>query len=185
MKVSWEWLSEFVDLSGTTPQEVADGLTIAGLEVDDVRKTADGISGLVVARTTAIRPHPDADKLRLVTVDTGSSEVEVVCGAPNVDAGQTIVFAQLGARLPGIKKLKPAKIRGIRSEGMICSEAELELPETIDGIWVLPDDTPIGVDALQANAAELQELGLAQGFQPGLDLLNPSVGANVRWSSLW
>ncbi len=140
MKISWDWLSEFVELSGTTPDEVADGLTIAGLEVDDVRQTAEGISGLLIARTVGIRPHPDADKLRLVAVDTGTSELEVVCGAPNVDAGQTIVFAPVGARLPGIKKLKAAKIRGIRSEGMICSEAELDLPSTVDGIWALPDE---------------------------------------------
>lgn len=150
MKVSWDWLADFVDLSGTSPAEVADGLTIAGLEVDEVRQIGGGIAGLVVARTTAIRPHPDADKLRLVTVDTGSAQVEVVCGARNVDAGQTIVFAPVGARLPGIKKLKAAKIRGVASEGMICSEAELELPATVDGIWVLPDDTPVGADPVRA-----------------------------------
>ncbi len=149
MRVSWEWLNEYVDCSGISPQELAEQLTHAGLEVDDIEHLGAKFKQVVVAKVAKLDPHPNADKLRLVTVDAGEHGTQqVVCGAPNVAEGITIAFALDGATVLNRKDgssfvLGAATIRGVESRGMVCSLDELGLSEqyeaTGDGIWVLDD----------------------------------------------
>ncbi|OJA04641.1 phenylalanine--tRNA ligase subunit beta [Halomonas sp. QHL1] len=147
MKFSEQWLREWVSPQLET-QAMADQITMAGLEVDAVEAVASAFSGVVVAEVLSKEKHPDADKLNVCTVDDGSGEpVQVVCGAPNVDIGQKIPFAQVGGVLPGDFKIKKAKLRGVESRGMICSASELGLEEeTSPGILVLSSSAPVGVD---------------------------------------
>ncbi len=147
MKVPLSWLRDYVDVD-LPVDELARRLTMAGVEAGEIHRIGDW-GECLVGQVTAVRPHPQADRLRLCQVDTGSEEVEVVCGAPNVEAGQKICFAKPGARLfnahTGAKEpLKPARIRGVMSEGMVCSELELGLGDDHTGIIVLPDDAPLG-----------------------------------------
>lgn len=154
MKVPLSWLKDYVDIT-VSPEELAHRLTMAGTEVEKIERTADWDS-VVVGHVRSVRPHPNADRLRLVTVFNGESEVEVVCGAPNVADGQTIAYAGIGAVLadpysdkPGAThKLKKSKIRGVESHGMVCSEKELGLSGEHEGILVLETDatpgTPLG-----------------------------------------
>jgi phenylalanyl-tRNA synthetase beta chain len=147
MKFSEQWLREWVSPQLNT-QAVADQITMAGLEVDAVEPVAAAFNGVVVAEVLTKEPHPDADKLNVCTVNDGSAEpVQVVCGAPNVAIGQKVPFAQVGGVLPGDFKIKKAKLRGVESRGMICSESELGLvDETSPGIFVLPPNAPTGED---------------------------------------
>ena len=153
MLIPFSWLSEYVDIM-LPPDEVAHRLTMAGIEVGDVI-TRGGWDNCVVGYVRSTRPHPNADTLTLCLVDPGDGpELEVVCGAPNVAAGQNICFARPGAFLLNThtgrqEELKPARIRGVVSEGMICSEAELGLSNEHDGIIVLPADAAPG-DPLNA-----------------------------------
>ena len=130
------------------PADLAHRLTMAGVEVGEVEEVG-GWSDVFVGGVTAVRPHPNADRLRLCTVTTGSDEMEVVCGAPNVAEGQKICFARVGAFLYNAhsekhETLAAARIRGVESQGMICSELELGLGNDHTGIIVLPDDAPLG-----------------------------------------
>lgn len=145
MKFSEQWLREWVSPQLDT-QAIADQITMAGLEVDAVEAVAAAFSGVVVAEVLSKEKHPDADKLNVCTVNDGTGEpVQVVCGAPNVDVGQKIPFAQVGGVLPGDFKIKKAKLRGVESRGMICSASELGLEEeTSSGILVLPASAPVG-----------------------------------------
>ncbi|EHJ91853.1 phenylalanine--tRNA ligase subunit beta [Vreelandella boliviensis] len=147
MKFSEQWLREWVSPQLET-QAMADQITMAGLEVDAVEAVAAAFSGVVVAEVLSKEKHPDADKLNVCTVNDGSGEpVQVVCGAPNVDIGQKIPFAQVGGVLPGDFKIKKAKLRGVESRGMICSASELGLEEeTSPGILVLSASAPVGDD---------------------------------------
>ncbi|WP_110599552.1 phenylalanine--tRNA ligase subunit beta [Salinicola lusitanus] len=147
MKFSEAWLREWVSPALET-QALADAITMAGLEVDAVEPVAATFHGVVVATVTDKSPHPDADKLNVCQVDDGSGEpVQVVCGAPNVDIGQRVPFARVGAVLPEDFKIKKAKLRGVESRGMICSASELGLEEgRSEGIYVLPPDAPTGQD---------------------------------------
>ncbi|MGE4532218.1 phenylalanine--tRNA ligase subunit beta [Halomonas sp.] len=147
MKFSEQWLREWVSPQLGT-QALADQITMAGLEVDAVAPVAATFAGVVVAEVLERTPHPDADKLSLCRVDDGSGEpVQVVCGAPNVAAGQRVPFARVGAVLPGDFKIKKAKLRGQESRGMICSASELGLEEeTSPGILELPGSAPVGED---------------------------------------
>ena len=147
MKVPLSWLRQYVNVD-IPPDELAHRLTMAGVEVGEVQETG-GWSEVYVGSVTAVRPHPNADRLRLCTVTTGSDEMEVVCGAPNVAEGQKICFARVGAYLYNAhsqrhETLAAARIRGVESQGMICSELELGLGDDHTGIIVLPDDAPLG-----------------------------------------
>ena len=153
MKVPLSWLRQYVDVN-IPSTDLARRLTMAGVEVGEVQETG-GWSEVYVGRVTGVRPHPNADRLRLCTVTTGSGsggtdeELEVVCGAPNVAEGQKICFARVGAYLYNShsnrhETLAAASIRGVESQGMICSELELGLGEDHAGIIVLPDDAPLG-----------------------------------------
>jgi phenylalanyl-tRNA synthetase beta chain len=162
MKFSEKWLREWVDPPVST-QELAHQLTMAGLEVDAIEPVAAEFDHVVVALVQDIEPHPDADKLRVCRVDAGLAEpLTIVCGAANVAAGLKVPCAKVGARLPGGLNIKQAKLRGVESHGMLCSEAELGLAETASGLLILPDDAPVGTgirDYLQLDDVSI-ELGL-------------------------
>ena len=155
MKISLNWLKDYIDLSGITTAELADKLTMSGLEVEDVIDQNEIYKNFIVGYVKEKKKHPNADKLSLCTVSTGEESYQVICGAPNVDTGQKVVFAPIGTIIPkGNFKISKAKIRGVESYGMICSEAELELSEDHSGIKVLSngvkEGTPI-TEALELN----------------------------------
>jgi phenylalanyl-tRNA synthetase beta chain len=140
MRVPYSWLREHCD-PGLDPAALADRLVMTGTEVERVETVGPpAAEGFVIGRVLAAEQHPDADRLRVCTVDTGEGERTIVCGAPNVAAGQTVAVALPGARMPGGEKLRKAKLRGVASEGMILSAAELEVAEESDGIMVLEGD---------------------------------------------
>ena len=144
MKISLEWLNEYVDISDLTPEQIAHELTMSGLEVEEIEKTGPKFSNIKTAQIKLIEQHPNADKLHLVTVDTGSETKTVVCGAQNIAEGQIIPYASVGSKVLDRKtgeqfELTPAKIRGIESQGMLCSQDELGLEhmQEEDGILIL------------------------------------------------
>jgi phenylalanyl-tRNA synthetase beta chain len=144
MLLSVEWLGDHVDLEDLSPEQVEELYTMHVAEVGGLVEPGGGWPGVVVGDVRAVRPHPDADKLRLVTVATGDGDLEVVCGAPNVAEGQKICFAGAGTTLPGGFVLEKRKIRGFLSTGMVLSERELGLSDEHEGILVLETDAPAG-----------------------------------------
>ena len=153
MNISYKWLKEYVDFD-MTPQQVAAALTSVGLEVDaveEVQSIRGGLQGLVVGHILTCEPHPDSDHMHVCTVDEGDGQpVQIVCGAPNVAAGQKVIVATLGTVLyDGDKEfvIKKSKLRGVESNGMICAEDEIGVGTSHDGIMVLPADTPVGMPA--------------------------------------
>ena len=162
MKVPLSWLKQYVDVD-LPAQDLAPRLTMAGIEVGEV-EVIGGWSEVFVGQVTGVRPHPNADRLRLCVVSTGSDELEVVCGAPNVAAGQNICFAKVGANIYNThtgrhEVLEAAKIRGVESRGMICSAVELGLGDDHSGIIELPEDAPVGallVDYLGDTVLDLE-----------------------------
>ncbi|MGH8382576.1 phenylalanine--tRNA ligase subunit beta [Pseudomonas sp.] len=145
MKFSEKWLRGWVNPQVSRDELVA-RLSMAGLEVDSVTPAAGQFSGIVVGEVLSTEPHPDADKLRVCQVSSGSETFQVVCGAPNVRPGLKIPFAMIGAELPGDFKIKKAKLRGVESNGMLCSAAELQISEENDGLLELAADAPVGED---------------------------------------
>ena len=148
MKISLNWLKEYVPIS-ISAKEVADKLTMAGIEVKDIENIG-GWEKVVVGKILEVKPHPSADRIRLTTIDLGTEQQTVVCGAPNLNVGDKIAFAYAGAELiepdTGQKAvLKAVKIRGVLSAGMVCSEKELGISEEHTGIMVLPADAPLGM----------------------------------------
>ena len=175
MKVPLSWLSELVDWA-LSPEELAHRLTMAGLEVGAVERIGGAWERCSVGRVVAVDPHPNADRLSLCTVDTGTEHVRVVCGAPNVAAGQKIAFARAGARLYDARSgklstLKAATIRGVRSEGMVCSERELGLGEAHEGILVLPDDAPVGAPLADLLGDTVLDIDVTANRPDALSLL--------------
>lgn len=145
MKFSEQWLRGWVSPQVNRDELVA-RLSMAGLEVDSVTPAAGVFSGVVVGEVLSTEQHPDADKLRVCQVSNGAETFQVVCGAPNVRPGLKIPFAMIGAELPGDFKIKKAKLRGVESNGMLCSQAELQVGEGNDGLMELPADAPVGQD---------------------------------------
>jgi phenylalanyl-tRNA synthetase beta chain len=146
MRFSEAWLREWVNPPVDTRQ-LADQLSMAGLEVDAVEPAAPAFDGVRIGRVQSVAPHPDAEKLRICRVDLGEDEpLQIICGAPNVAQGMNVPVATVGAVLPGDFKIKKAKLRGVESFGMICSAKELGLAESSEGIWPLPADAPVGED---------------------------------------
>ncbi len=145
MLYSYNWLKEYLSAI-PAPADLAEMLTMAGIEVESVRDLGGEIKGVVTARILTREPHPNADRLSLCTVTTGGKEHQIVCGATNMSAGDAVALALPGAVLPGGFKIKKSKIRGVLSEGMMCSGAELGLEEESEGILILPPDTPTGLD---------------------------------------
>lgn len=153
MKISYKWLKEYVDFD-LTPQETADALTSTGLEVgslDEVETVKGGLKGLYVGKVLTCEPHPNSDHMHVTTVDTGQGEPQqIVCGAPNVAAGQKVIVAVLGCKLyDGDKEftIKKSRLRGVDSHGMICAEDEIGVGTDHSGIIVLPDDAQVGTPA--------------------------------------
>jgi phenylalanyl-tRNA synthetase beta chain len=145
MKVSANWLKQLVDFKGSI-DELSHTLTMAGLEVEEMSPVAPPYDKIVVAEVKTVNPHPNADKLRVTEVDVGTgSLLQIVCGAPNVAVGMRVPCALVGAKLPGIE-IKEAKLRGVDSNGMLCSARELGLSEDHGGLLALPEDAPIGQD---------------------------------------
>lgn len=155
MNISFDWLKQYVDIEGMTPQELDDLLTFSGLEVDSKEKVETikgGLEHVVIAQVLTCEPHPDSDHLHLTTVDVGTgTPLNIVCGAPNVAAGQKVVCAQIGTKIytsdTEYYEIKKGKLRGAVSEGMLCAADELQLGTDHAGIMVLPDDAPVGMPA--------------------------------------
>ena len=144
-----EWLRQYVNPALGT-DELADALTMAGLEVEEVRTIAPAFSGVVVGEVLSCRDHENSDHLHVCEVNAGTGEtLQIVCGAPNVRAGIKVACATIGAVLPGDFRIKKSKLRGVVSMGMLCSTRELGINEDHNGIWILPDDAPVGVDIRQ------------------------------------
>lgn len=155
MNISYKWLKEYVDFN-LTPQEVCDALTSEGLEVDaleEMQSIRGGLKGLYVGEVLTCEPHPNSDHLHVTTVDLGKGDpCQIVCGAPNVAAGQKVIVADLGCVLyDGDKEfvIKKSKLRGVESNGMICAEDEIGVGTSHDGIIVLPQDVKVGTPAAE------------------------------------
>ncbi len=145
MKISYRWLSELVDLSGTTPKDLAEILTRRGLEVEAIESQGAGFDKVVSVKILERNKHPNSDRLSLCKVTTGSGDpLEIVCGAQNMKAGDIVALAQIGAHLPNGMKIALSKIRDVVSNGMLCSEQELKIADTSEGILILPPSTPLG-----------------------------------------
>ena len=200
MKISYNWLKEYVN-TDLSPQEISDLLTDCGLEVElfeEYQSCKGGLKGLVIGKVLTREKHPDADRLSLTTVDVGAENLlHIVCGAPNVRAGQHVVVATAGAELYPLEgepfKIKKSKIRGQDSEGMICAEDEIGLGNSHDGIMVLEDNPPIGMSAADYFGVEndaVFEIGLtpnrsdaASHIGVAIDLvalLNTQKNQNIR-----
>ena len=191
MILSENWLREWVN-PDVDSKVLAHTLTMTGLEVDAVTPLADGLSGVVVAEIVAAEPHPDADKLRVCSVNTGAETVQIVCGAPNAAAGLKAPLAQPGAMLPGGIKIKKAELRGVESQGMLCSGAELNVSEDHDGLLALAADAPVGTpieDYLDLDD-QLIEIGLTPNRADCLSIagvardLAVATGAEIRAPAL-
>lgn len=151
MKISLNWLKEYTDLSGISTTEIVDKLTMSGLEVEDVVDENELYKNFIVAEVKSVAKHPNADKLSVCEVFEGKEILQVICGAPNVAAGQKVVFAPIGTIIPnGNFQIKKAKIRGIESNGMICAEDELLLSDDHSGIMVLDENLPAGKSISEA-----------------------------------
>lgn len=154
MKSSLKWMQDYVHVDMTQdPQKFANTLTIAGIPVEQVEHWGDEIKKVVTGKILKIDKHPDADKLVICQIDTGEEQLQIVTGASNVREGQIVPVAVHGAHLPGGVKIKKSKLRGVPSSGMLCSAHELGFDDSVllqeerEGIWILPPDTPVGVDA--------------------------------------
>ncbi|MEW5844484.1 MAG: phenylalanine--tRNA ligase subunit beta, partial [Bacteroidota bacterium] len=160
MKISLNWLNDYIDLKDISVSEIVDKLTYAGLEVEEVFDQAKQFEKIVVGFVKEAKKHPNADKLSVCTVSDGTQDYNVVCGAPNVATGQKVAFAKVGAVIPnGEMKLEKAKIRGEVSFGMICSERELGISDNHEGIIVLNPSLKEGMpisDALEMNDVILE-----------------------------
>mgnify|MGYP001217224356 CR=1 FL=1 len=180
MLVSLKWLQDYVDLSGISAKDLAEKITRSGIEVESVEIPGEHIKNVVVGHVLKCEKHPAADRLNKCLVDIGEEEpVQIICGAPNVAAGQKVAVAKPGARLPGGIKIKKAKLRGEESNGMICSLQELGLEgklvpkEFADGIFVFPSTAEVGADAIEALNLDdcIIELGLTPNRSDCLSML--------------
>src|SRR5688500_762698 len=149
MLVPLSWLRDYVDVE-LTPEQLAEELTLRGMEVSGISVTGGDWTDVVVGRLLSVERHPNADKLWLTTVDVGGAEpLQIVCGADNVSVGDLVPVAKVGCVLPGERRIKRSQIRGVESQGMLCSAIELGLGEDADGIHLLGgagDTMPLGAD---------------------------------------
>ncbi len=162
MKISEQWLRQWVNPPVDT-KTLAHQLTMAGLEVDDVSPAAAHFKGIVVGEVLSVDPHPDADRLRVTRVSIGNEEpLQIVCGAPNVATGQKVPVATVGAVLPGGLQIKKGKLRGVESQGMLCGASEIGLEDVVDGLLILPPQSPVGQDIRELLSLDDQiiELGI-------------------------
>ncbi|MDU7808382.1 MAG: phenylalanine--tRNA ligase subunit beta, partial [Serratia marcescens] len=195
MKFSESWLREWVN-PAVSREALSHQITMAGLEVDGVDAVAAEFNGVVVGEVVECGQHPDADKLRVTKVSVGSGElIDIVCGAPNCRQGLKVAVAMVGAVLPGDFKIKKAKLRGMPSEGMLCSYSELGIDIDSDGIIELPLDAPLGKDLreylqlddavievdLTANRADC--LGMV-GLAREVGVLNRQAVTEPQWQAV-
>lgn len=168
MKISYNWLKEYVQFD-QSPQEVAEILTLTGLEVDDIQQVGSDLNGVIVGEVLSADQHPNADRLKVCKVNSGTEILQIVCGAPNVEAGQKVPLAVVGTELPlklpdgSNLVIKKSKIRGEVSEGMLCAEDELGLGESHEGLLILDSDTVPGTpisQVLSLNTDYIFEIGL-------------------------
>lgn len=165
MKISEQWLRQWVNPNNSSEQ-LAEQLTMAGLEIDDRFAVARGFSGVVVGEVISVEQHPDADKLRVTQVNIGASEpLQIVCGAPNVTVGMKAPVATVGAILPSDNgagfEIKNGNLRGVDSNGMLCGASEIDLTDSIDGLLELPADAPIGMDIREYLGLDNQILDIS------------------------
>jgi phenylalanyl-tRNA synthetase beta chain len=163
LRISLNWLKEYVDLQGIPVSEIVHELTMSGLEVEDYTDQSELYRNFIVGEVKEVEKHPNADKLSVCKVFDGKDELQVICGAPNVEAGQKVVFASVGAVIPNGKiQLKKAKIRGVESHGMICAEDELLLSEDHTGIMVLDSQLNPGTEISKALGLDdvIMEIGV-------------------------
>ena len=158
MIVSIDWLREFLEIK-ESPNELADMLSNSGLEAE-LTSAPLSLPGVIIGKVENTEKHPDADKLKICIVNDGQKTHQVICGAPNVGSGQLIPFATVGSILPGNLKIKKANIRGVESNGMICSERELKISDEHEGIMVLPNDLPLGKDFMEVYGKKFISLEL-------------------------
>ena len=144
MKFSENWLRSFVN-PPLSSDELAHVLTMAGIEVESIEPVAAVFNKVVVAEVLTVEKHPEADRLKVCSVNTGAETLQIVCGAPNVSAGVKVPCALIGATLPGFA-IKKTKLRGIDSSGMLCSAKELGISDAADGLLLLSADAPVGTD---------------------------------------
>ena len=150
MNVSIKWLKEYVDFD-LSPEALADRLLMLGMEIESIKQLGEGLDRVVVGRINTVDKHPQADKLVLCNVDVGSgTDAQIVCGAPNAREGLVAPVALVGAQLPNGLTIKRAKIRGEESQGMLCSQQELDISDEASGLMELPDDTQIGAPIVEA-----------------------------------
>ncbi len=149
MKVSLNWLKDYVDIPMDL-KDLVNLLTMGGLEVEEVSRVGEGFEKVIVGEIESIQRHPNADRLSWVKVKTGQENLSIVCGATNIKEGQKVPLALVGAKLPNGMEIKRSKIRGVMSEGMLCSEIELGLGEDASGIMILSPDLPVGSDLGEA-----------------------------------
>jgi phenylalanyl-tRNA synthetase beta chain len=189
MKVSYNWLKEFVDCD-LAPHDLSHLLTMLGLEVDAIEHTGEGMDDVVVAQVVERAQHPNADKLSLCKVNNGKETLNIVCGAQNFKTGDKVVLAQIGAVLPGDFKIKRSKIRGEESFGMLCSEKELGLAEESAGIMILDESLPLGTPVFQALGLKdtIFEIGLTPNRADCLSIIGVAreiaakLGKRVKYS---
>ncbi len=165
MKISEQWLRQWVNPNNSSEQ-LAEQLTMAGLEIDDRFAVARAFSGVVVGEVISVEQHPDADKLRVTQVNIGAAErLQIVCGAPNVTVGMKVPVATVGAVLPSNDaegfKIKNGNLRGVDSNGMLCGASEIDLTDSIDGLLELPADAPIGMDIREYLGLDNQILDIS------------------------
>ena len=151
MKLPLSWLSDYLDMTGITPDQYNHAMTMSGSKVEGIENLGDEIENVVTGKILSVEKHPDADKLKICQVDVGSETIQIVTGADNVKPGQTVPVAKDGARLPGGKKIKKGKLRGVVSNGMMCSYEEIgmtkeDFPDAEYGILILEDGLPLGKD---------------------------------------
>ncbi len=191
MKVTYNWLKEFVDFD-LTPEELADLLTMLGLEVEGTEQLGGNMDQVITARVVEKNQHPNADKLSLCKIDNGKEFISVVCGAQNFKQGDTVALAQVGSILPGDFKIKRSKIRGEESCGMLCSEKELGLADESSGIMVLDESLPLGIPFFEAMGIKdtVFEIGLTPNRADCLSVIGiareiaAKLGKRVRYPSV-
>ena len=149
MRVPLSWLADHVDVD-VPAATLADKLTFAGVEIETIHRVGDDLAGILTARVLEVTQHPDADRLVLVRIDAGGEDRSVVCGARNFAPGDVVPWAAPGAKLPGGVEIGRRKVRGAVSDGMLASARELGVFDDHSGILVLPPDTPVGVDVVEA-----------------------------------
>ena len=185
MRVKLEWLNELVDLTGLSVKQIVDKVSLYSIEVENLEKLVDA-TNLVVGYVLTKTPHPDSDHLNVLTVDVKDEVLQIVCGAPNVEEGQYVIVAKIGAKLPG-GEIKPSKIRGVDSFGMCCSLAELGIenkyiPEKYaNGIYYFEDQVNLGVDAL--SALNLDDYVIELGITPNRGDLLSMIGVAYEFSA--